>query len=243
MPLANVAAHDGVLGRADGGEIERDLGAFQPALRLGMKVAVAQFDRRAHRLERGDMQVHGPRADGAAARQAHFGAVVTRQKRPQHEVRGPHLAHDVVMRDVVVRFVGRHGDDLAVIQRRHLGPQRLQQFGHGADVREARRIGQRQRLIRQKRRGHQRQAGVLGPRDGNRARKLRPALNDYSIQPATCLFLIADPGKDQPSLLSSSCAARARACALRLPILALSAAFNRSSRVWAGFAGLVVRPC
>jgi hypothetical protein len=56
---------------------------------------------------------------------------------------------------------------LPVLQAGHLGPQRAQQFCHGADIRQARRIGQRQRLVCQQRGGHQRQAGILCPGNGD----------------------------------------------------------------------------
>ena len=91
---------------------------------------------------------------------------VARQHRAKDQDRCAHLADDVVVGRVVADVVARQRQHLPVLQRGDLGPQRLQKRGHGADVRQPRRVRQRQRLVGQQRGGHQRQAGVLGP--GNR---------------------------------------------------------------------------
>ena len=84
-----------------------------------------------------------------------------------------------------------HGQHETLLQPRDLGAERLQQLRHRGDVRQARRIGQGQRLVRQKRRGHQRQAGVLGPRNRDRAIQRPVAAHQNRIHlPASLLFLL-----------------------------------------------------
>ena len=71
------------------------------------------------------------------------------QKRAKHQIGRAHLAHDVIIGVGVDRPVAGQRQHLAFLQGSHFGTQRPQQLGHGANVAEARGIGQRQR-IRQK---------------------------------------------------------------------------------------------
>ena len=57
----------GVLGRADRDEGKGDVRALQPVRRFGQHITFVEVDLRAHGRQGFQMQVHGPRADGAAA--------------------------------------------------------------------------------------------------------------------------------------------------------------------------------
>jgi hypothetical protein len=161
------------------------------------------------------------------------GPPLAREHGTQHEDRGAHLAHDVVIGRVAVEPMGRQRQHPPVIERRHLRPQRLQQARHGADVRQARRVGQRQRLVRQKRRGHQREAGVLGACDGDLPLQRTVARYDDLVHWSA--LALARPRRVMASYAPCPgslppVTARLRACALRLAMLALSADFSRTSR-------------
>ncbi len=167
--------HQRVLRRPHRHEGKRDAAAAEPARRRGMDVALAQVDRRAERLKRAQVQVDRPRPDRAAARQRHDRLPGPRQQRAEHEDGGAHLADDVVIGLVACQVVRGERQHLPALQRRHLAAERLQQLGHGADVAEARRVCEGQRLVRKQRCRHQRKAGVLGAGDRDAALELAPA--------------------------------------------------------------------
>ncbi len=183
-PLGQRRRHQRVFRGADRNEGKVDHRAAQPpARRLGMHIAVPQIQRRAHRLQRVQMQVHGPGTDRAAAGQRHDRMAIARQHRPQNQDRGAHLAHDVVIGgEIGDRMTGQRQDQ-PVLQAGDLGPQRFQQLRHRADVAEPRGIGQRQRLVRQERGGHQGQTGVLCPRDRDRPGQGPVAAHQNRIHP------------------------------------------------------------
>jgi hypothetical protein len=85
-----------------------------------VEVAVAQVDDGAEGREGVHVDVHGPRADGAAAGQRHDRLAAAREQWAQHEVGGAHLAHDVVVGARGGQRVGRERDDLAPSQSRDL---------------------------------------------------------------------------------------------------------------------------
>ena len=70
---------------------KRDLGAAQPARRLGEVVAVAVVDLGAQRAHRVDVQVDRPPADPVAARVADDDPAEARQERAEQDERGAHL--------------------------------------------------------------------------------------------------------------------------------------------------------
>jgi hypothetical protein len=180
--------HQQVLGGADRDQRELDHGALQAVRRLGIDIAVGEVKLGAQLFKPMQVQIDGPRADGAAAGQRNLGMTVAREHRPQHQNRGAHLAHDVVMGGVV--------GDATCIQRQHpalrqacdLAAQRSQKFGHGGDIGQPGGIGQGQRLVGQQGGGHQRQAGVLRPRDLDGAVE-RPSAGDCDLVHSFCPFL------------------------------------------------------
>jgi hypothetical protein len=216
--------HERVLGRAHGDEGNSMTAPFSPPFAPGVDVALAQVERRAQRLERLEVQVHGPRADGAAAGQRDDRLPVARQQRPEDEDRGAHLAHDVVVGPLRGQVVGRQRQHPPALQRLHLGPQRLQErvIVRMSDSRGA--------LVSVSGPSVSSVAGIsvrqafLAPAMGISPRSSAPPLTRMES-----MFLPhALPGFD-----------RAFACAFRRWRFALRAALSRSSRLSCGFGGAV----
>ena len=178
VPRASVAAMSAFSVAPTETSGKGEAAAAEPARgRAGMDVALAQVERGAHRLQRAQVEVHGTRADGAAARQRDHRLALAREERAEHEDRGAHAADDLVVglaRGDGVRGQRQHA---AVAQRARLRAERAQQRRHGGDVAEARRVGKRQRLLGEQRRGHQGEAGVLGARDLDAAREGAAAMD------------------------------------------------------------------
>ena len=192
--LGQGRSHHDVLGRADRGKGEVDDRTFQcAALRLGVQITVTQVDLCAHQGQTIGVNIHWARTNRAAARQRYLRVPFAGQQRPQHKVRRAHLAHDVIFGARVDLAMTRHRQNLTVLHRCHLCPQGPQQFGHGADVGQARRVGQRQRLFGQQGRGHKRQTGVLGPRNRNLSRQRTAAFDHNRIHPSAFLGLAGRP--------------------------------------------------
>ena len=72
--------------------------AAQAVGRHGFDVAVRLMDRRAQLFQAEDVQVDGPRADGAAARQRNARAAAARHQRPQHQAGRAHGLDQLVRR-------------------------------------------------------------------------------------------------------------------------------------------------
>jgi hypothetical protein len=70
---------------------------------------------------------------------------------------------------------------LAARQRRDLGAQRLQERRHGADVRQARRVGERERLLERSVAGMSARQAFLAPAMGIWAVQLGAAADDDGI--------------------------------------------------------------
>jgi hypothetical protein len=172
LPLGEDRGHDRVLGRADRYHREAVIAAAQPALgRARLHIARRQFDLRAERFERFQVQVDGPVADGAAARKRDGRFAHPRQHRAEHQDRRAHLAHHVVGRDGrgdVARFQ-RHLalGAVALLGPRHLGrhAQFVEEVTEAVDVGQPRQVAQRQFVRRQQGAGQQRQCAVLRARD------------------------------------------------------------------------------
>jgi hypothetical protein len=177
-----------VFGRAHRHEREFDLGAAQPLGRAGGDIALVQLDLGPQGGQRLQVQVHWPRPDGAAARQRHLGLAGARQQRAQHVEAGPHLP------DQLIGGEGR-ADAAAVEQGLlpvralalgDLDAQRLQQLAQELCIREARHIGQQQRLIRQDRGGHQLEGGILGAAHGDDPVQLGAAGDGDAVHVVSC---------------------------------------------------------
>ena len=99
-----------VLGGADAGELERDVGAVQ-ALGAGLHHAVAQLERGAHRLEALEVHVDGAAAEVVAAGQRQRDPPEAAEQRAEHVDAGP---------DALDQLVGRDGCDVAGVDHAQL---------------------------------------------------------------------------------------------------------------------------
>ncbi len=100
--LGQRRGHQDIFRAGHGDFFEDDVRAAQPAAarRLCLDVAVLGGNLGAHLLERLHVQIHGPRADGAASRQRNARVAQARHQRTQRQNRRAHGAH---------QFVGRFG--------------------------------------------------------------------------------------------------------------------------------------
>ena len=90
--------HQQILGSGDADAVESELAPFEPVRRFGFDVAVLLMDFRAQPFQRRDVQIDGPRADGAAAGKRNPRASVASQQRAQHQARSPHGFDQIVGR-------------------------------------------------------------------------------------------------------------------------------------------------
>ena len=145
------------------------MAAGQAVRRRRLDVTFLQFDLGTQVLQRLEVQIDRPRADGTTARQRHPRPPGAGQQRPHDDDRGPHPANKVVGRFRRSDLAGVQADDrlVAVIPLlpRHLGAQFAQQAAHGGKVCQVRHVGQFQRIFGEKRASHQRQRRVLRPAD------------------------------------------------------------------------------
>ena len=164
--------HDGIFGRTDRNDRKAVIAAFQSTLGgAGLHIAGGQFDLRAHRFQRLQMQVDRTVADRAAAGQRHGRFAHPRQHRTEHQNRRTHLAHHVVGRDRGGNLLAlqRHAPlvAIALLRARHLGryAQFVEQVPEAVDVGEPRQIAQRQLVVGEERARKKRQRAVLGARN------------------------------------------------------------------------------
>ena len=87
-----------VLGGADARELERDVGAVQ-AVGGRLDVAVAELERRAHRLEPGEVHVDRPGAEVVAAGHRQLHVAEAGEQRAEHVDRGADALDQLVRRD------------------------------------------------------------------------------------------------------------------------------------------------
>jgi hypothetical protein len=167
--------HQQVLGAGDGDGLEHQARADQ-AVRARTDVAVLDLDVRAHRLQSRDVDVHGPRADRAAAGQRHVGAAEARQQRAQHDDRGAHRAHQLVGRDGLADRRCVDLDPHAVVDR-HAHAHAAEQLDHGRDVVQVRHVADGHDALCEERSGENRQRGVLGARDAHVALERRASVD------------------------------------------------------------------
>ena len=158
--LGQHGRHHQVLGAGDGDAVEVHHRAAQALGRLGFDVAVRLVDARAELLQAEDVQVDGPRADGAAAGQGNARAPAARHQRPQHQAGGAHGLHQLVGRFGRRRCAACAGATVSP-STSTFDADIHQQPLHGADVAHARNAAQRHRLFGEQRRGQRRQRRVL----------------------------------------------------------------------------------
>ena len=175
LAIRECRRHHEILGARDGDGIQHQPGATQ-SIRTGPDVTAFDRDVRAHGLKAGDMDVHGSRADGAAARQGDVGASETRDQRAEHQDRGAHGLHQLIG---CKAFLDRRAVDLDPhpLVDGHCGAHAPEQLHRGGDVLQMRHVGDDDRVVGQQRRGEDGQRGVLGARDAHFALERHAALN------------------------------------------------------------------
>jgi len=181
--------HQGIMGRANRDLGKRNAVAGQAPGGFGDHVAAFELDFGSERLERGEMQIDGARADGATARQRDLRPAAARQQGRQHPEARPHARHHLVGRRGVddVRCGEPEGLAVAGALARLLAgdgdvnPVIAQNAGKHVDVGEARNIVQRQGLAGEKAGNHQRQRSVLGATDRNGAAQALAADNADAV--------------------------------------------------------------
>ena len=134
-----------------------------PLQPLGACADVAAFDVdvRAHGLQAGDVDIHRPRADRAAAGQRHVGAAEARQQRAQHQDRGAHGLDQLVGREILADRARIDLDAHALIDG-HRHAHAPEQLDGGGDVLQVRHVADRDRSVGQQRAGQDRQRRILG---------------------------------------------------------------------------------
>ena len=206
---------------------------LSPVRRGRVDVAVAQVELGAERLEAAQVQVDGPRADGAAAGQRDDGMAVAREHRPEHQDRGAHLADDVVVGAVVGDRLGADDQHAALLQARDLAAERTASSAvivrmsesrgalvsvTGSSVSSAAGISVRQ--------------AFLAPEIGIDALQPVAAVHENAVHVCLSSFVLVVLSR-RPRR-SSPPRARARFCALRRARLARSACARRSARAVSG---------
>ena len=182
------------VGRADRNLGEGNLRTAQAAFGLRDHVTFLDLDIGTERAQRIEMEIDRPGSDRAAAGQRDLRLAHAGQERPDHPEARPHLGNEMIGRggiDDVFRgkleglagvlvvagaLAGNH-DVHAVIAKDVL---------QEADVREARHVVEDQLLLAKQARDHERQGGILRPRNGDRAVQGAAAVDPDAVQ----LFLL-----------------------------------------------------
>jgi len=170
IALRQNRCHQSCMRRPNGDLGEIDVSALQAALGLGDDIARLDFDLGSELFHGHDVEIDGPRADGAAAGQRDLGFAAARQKGAEHPEAGPHFGHQVIGGRGVDNafcgnaqgFSGHWALPRALARNRDVNPVILQDPLQAQSVHQARNIAQRQGFGGEQRRDHQGQGGVLG---------------------------------------------------------------------------------
>src|SRR5581483_1670971 len=151
--------HDRVLGRHHAGLVEEDALAAQPAVGVHL-VALPEVDPGAHPREGVDVRVEPPPADQVAARGRDDRVPEPRQQRAGEEERGAHAPAEFGVELVLGDVRGVH-PDLVRAGPGDVGAEVGEQLEHRVDVADPRDVRQENRVLREQRRGEDRQRAVL----------------------------------------------------------------------------------
>ncbi len=163
--LGEDGGHHQVFRSSDGDALEVDHSAAQAMERFRFDIAVGLIDSGAQPLQTEDVQIDGPRADGASARHGDARAAGARHQRTQNQAGGAHGLDQFIWRFGADDSGGMHANGLAILI--HLRSDIHQEPLHGADVADARNAAERHRLIGEQRRGQCGQRRILGAAGGN----------------------------------------------------------------------------
>ena len=124
-----------------------------------------------------DMQIHGPRTDGATAGQRHIGAAMAGQQGPEHQDGRAHRLDQIVRREILLDGL-RLDDDVHLLVHHEPDAHTAQQFHGGGHIVQMRNVAHRHHAIRKQRRGHDRQHRILGTGNADGAVQRNAAVND-----------------------------------------------------------------
>ena len=158
--------------------------ALETANGRSLHIALLDLQVSAHGFQRLQMEVNRTRTDRTTARQGHGRVPGTGNQRSKNVKARPHLAHLFIGRDRAFQLGGIQVAGRLALRPIDLHAQSLQQLRQEARIRQARHVGQRDRLVRQQARDHELQRRVLGAGNGNAAVELSAANNVQSIHGA-----------------------------------------------------------
>ncbi len=195
---------------------DRDLREFHdPALQSfrGSRndITAVEIDFDAERLERRKVQIDGPCADGASARQRHARLMAARQNRAKHPEARAHAADHVVGRGRVHDIARRQMQSVALMGVAvgalpvHSGIDAViaQDANEKAYIGEVRHVLQRDRVGGEKACDHQRQSRILRPADRDRAIQAMSARNSNSVHDARWNECVGARPQEKPRSQSS----------------------------------------
>ncbi len=160
--------HEDIFRAGHGDFFENDVRAFEAAAvgHLRLDVTVFGGNVRTHFFERNQVQIHGPCADGAAARQGDVRHARAGDGGPKREDGSAHGFDKFVGGNRIVEGLRFDGVSMrGEFRDRNFGRHERQQFRHGYDVAHLRDVMEDDRLRRKQGGGHQRQGRVLGAGD------------------------------------------------------------------------------
>ena len=225
--------HD-VFRRSDGNRRKLDARSGQAVSGIRMNIAVLEFQLRAELSQTFQVQIDRTRSDRATARKRDGGVAGSCEERPENKYRRPHFSDDIVLRLASVESMRAEREDMPVLKRSDFNAQGLKEARHRCDVRQLRRIRQRQRLFRQNGRRHQRQASVLRSCDPYRTLQRPAAANRDRVHSTVLVLLVARRLKlfDFCLLLApTQVLAQGRLQALRLfRVVSAGSVFSRNTR-------------
>src|SRR5690606_13302889 len=96
--LGQRSGHHQVFGTRYGDRIQENVGALQPAIGLGLDVAILHLDIGTHHFQTVDVQVYRAGTDGTATPQGDFGFAKMSYQRAKHQYRCAHGFHQLVDR-------------------------------------------------------------------------------------------------------------------------------------------------
>ena len=168
------SGHEDIFRAGDGDFFEDDVRAFEAAAVRNSCLDVAVFggDEGTHFFERGEMEIHGARANGTTAGKRNMGDAGAGDGGAEGEDRGAHGFDEFVRSDGVIEGFGLNGvsggrNFVGINVGRHEG----EELAHGDDVADEGNVVEGDGLEGEERGGHKRKSGILGAGDVDRAVK------------------------------------------------------------------------
>ena len=152
--------------------------------RAGFDIAVFLTQLGAQMLQRGDVQIDGPCADGATAGQGNAGDAAAGQQGAQHEAGSAHGLDQIVGGFRPEDLAGLNGDaaDVLAFTDMDFRPGMADEIEHGADVANLRDSVENDGVGGEQAGRDRGQSRVLGAADRDGSFKRRAAVNEESVQ-------------------------------------------------------------